>query len=57
MKLSPILTGEISLLLILRRGLNCVDDVPSFLIPNLHHFVKTFNGSWLSCSVDKTRDG
>ena len=70
MKLSPILIGGINSLLTLRHGLNCVDNVDDivFLIPNvlhlstrtnrfahLHHFVKRFNSSWLSCSVDVTR--
>ena len=61
MNLSPILTGGINPLLTLGLGLNCVDNVPFFLIPNVlhlstrtvrfvqfHHFVKRFNSSWLS---------
>ena len=65
---SPILTGGINSVLTLRHGLNCVDNVPFFLIPNvlhlstqtirfahLHHFLKRFNSSWLSCSVDIAR--
>ena len=68
MKLSPILTDGINLLLTLRHGLNCVHNVPFFLIPNilhvstrtirfahLYHFVKRFKSSWLSCSVDVTK--
>ena len=65
---SPILTGGINSVLTPRHGLNCVDNVPFFLIPNvlhlftqtmrfvhLHHFLKRFNISWLSCSVDIAR--
>ena len=65
---SPFLTGGINSVLTLRHGLNCVDNVPFFLIPNvlhlsiqtirfahLHHFLKRFNSIWLSCSVDTTR--
>ena len=65
---SPVLTGGLNSVLALRHGLNCVDNVPFFLIPNvlhlsiqtirfayLHHFLKGFNSSWLSCSVDITR--
>ena len=65
---SPILTGGINSVLTPRHGLNCVDNVPFFLIPNvlhlstqtirfahLHHFLKRFNSSWLSCSVDIAR--
>ena len=68
MKSSPILTGGINSLLTLRHGLNSVDNVPFFLIPNdlhlstrtisfahFHHFIKKFSSSWLSCSVDVTR--
>ena len=65
---SPFLTGGINSVLTLRHGLNCVDNVPFFLIPNvlhlsiqtirfahLHHCLKRFNSIWLSCSVDTTR--
>ena len=65
---SPVLTGGLNSVLALRHDLNCVDNVPFFLIPNvlhlsiqtirfahLHHFLKGFNSSWLSCSVDITR--
>ena len=68
MKLSPILTGGINSLLTPRHGLNCVDNIPFFLIPNILHlhtryirfaylpyFVRKFNSSWLSCLVDVTR--
>ena len=66
MKLSPILTGGNNSLL--THGLNCVDNVLFFLIPNVlhlstrtirftqyYHFVKRFNSSWLSFLVDVTR--
>ena len=55
---SPVLTGGLNSVLTLRHGLNCVDNVPFFLIPNvlhlsiqtirfayLHHFLKGFNSS------------
>ena len=68
MNLSPILTDGINSLLTLGHGLNCVDNVPFFLIPNVsnlstrtirfaqyHYFVKRFNSSWVSFSVDVAR--
>ena len=67
MKSFPILTGGINLILTSRHGFNCVDNEPFFLISNvlhlptqtirfthLHHFVKSLNSSWLSCSVEIT---
>ena len=59
MILSPFLTRGINLVLTLRHCLNCVDNVPFSLIPNvlhlstrtirfphLHHFVERFSSSW-----------
>ena len=60
-KVSLSLTGGITSLFNLRFGLNCVDELPFFLIPKvehlsthiikpvqLHHLLNTFKRNWLS---------
>ena len=64
-KVSLGLTSGKTSLFILRYGLNCIDELPSFLIPKverlsthiikpalLHHLVNAFKSNWLSFSVD-----
>ena len=64
-KVSLSLTGAITSLFTLMYGLNCVDELPFFLIPKvehfsmdiikppqLHHLLNTYKSIWLSFSVD-----
>ena len=61
-KVSLSLTGGITSLFNLRFGLNCVDELPFFLIPKVEHLfthiiksvylLNTFKSNWLSFSVD-----